>query len=204
MELLESLELPAKTALQTIRAASFCASTDFDREGICGVEVEVEDGSCTVVATDSFRLGWRTIARTGTDTGRIFVPSELVLDLRHDSWSRMAAKNETMVIRATKTDGTEIEIGRQRGWTQDYIDAPFPNWRQLVPDNPQMSTIDRLAFNPEYLNTLADIRRCLPPGSEIRHVEVTLSDALRPALFTLPTDDPKAPFHYLLMPIRLS
>lgn len=134
---------------QVIRAAS----ADESRQVLTGVLWEVEAGSLTLAATDSYRLAVRSIAIKGgpSELKKVVLPSralgELARALQGSSGSVRATIKENLVAFAVPRSNEggsgvgESVIGSR------FIEGEFPNYRQLIPQGyANALTVDREAL----------------------------------------------------------
>lgn len=140
---LDAAEL-ATALSQVVRAAS----GDESRQILTGVLWELEDGSVTLAATDSYRLAVRQLPATGTLTEerKVVLPSrtlgELARALQGASGSVSALVKENLVAfsiaSADEDSAGEWVIGSR------FIEGEFPKYRQLIPQEyPNTLVVDR-------------------------------------------------------------
>lgn len=131
---------------QVVRAAS----SDESRQVLTGVLWEIESGTLTLAATDSYRLAVRTVAIEGgpTETKKVVLPSralgELARALQGTNGTVRATVKENLVafsVPRAQSEGAgsgESIIGTR------FIEGEFPNYRQLIPQGyPNALTVDR-------------------------------------------------------------
>jgi DNA polymerase III subunit beta len=131
---------------QVIRAAS----GDESRQILTGVLWEIESGTLTLAATDSYRLAVRTLEMSGSvaDRKRVVVPAralgELGRALQGTSGEVVATVKDNLVSFAI--DPTGEASGRSLIGSR-FIEGEFPNYGQLIPEGYQNSlTVDREAL----------------------------------------------------------
>jgi DNA polymerase III subunit beta len=131
---------------QVIRAAS----GDESRQILTGVLWEIESGTLTLAATDSYRLAVRTLEMSGSvaDRRRVVVPAralgELGRALQGTSGEVVATVKDNLVSFAI--DPTGEASGRSLIGSR-FIEGEFPNYGQLIPEGYQNSlTVDREAL----------------------------------------------------------
>jgi DNA polymerase III subunit beta len=118
------------TALsQVIRSAS----TDESRQVLTGVLWELEEGSATLAATDSYRLGVRTLAVSGgpAEPRRVVLPARSLGELARALQAAAGAVTATV-----KDNLVSFEIAGESVTStiaSRYIEGEFPNYRQLIP-----------------------------------------------------------------------
>jgi len=133
---------------QVVRAAS----TDESRQVLTGVLWEIEAGSVTLAATDSYRLAVRTLDVNGgpAEAQRVVLPArtlaELGRALQGASGSVTATMKENLmafsVPRGDEGSGAGGSVIGSR-----FIEGEFPNYRQLIPQGyANALTVDREAL----------------------------------------------------------
>lgn len=135
------------TALsQVVRSAS----PDESRQILTGVLWELESGTVTLAATDSYRLGVRTLRVSGGPSERrnVVLPArtlgELVRVLQGTGAPVRAVVRDNLM--AFSVGGGE---GDDASWVigTRFIEGEFPNYRQLLPSGyPNTLTVDREAL----------------------------------------------------------
>lgn len=137
-----SVTLPAADFVDALRQVVRAASTDEQKVQLTGVLMAAEAGGLRLVATDSYRLAVRDLTGTtvlGADQ-QVLVPARALQEV-----IRLASGAGELTLRLGEKDAT-FEVASARVTTR-LIDQPFPNYRQLMPDNyPNMLTIDKEAF----------------------------------------------------------
>ena len=131
---------------QVIRAAS----GDESRQILTGVLWEIESGTLTLAATDSYRLAVRTLEMSGSvaDRKRVVVPAralgELGRALQGTSGEVVATVKDNLVSFAIDPAG---EASGRSLIGSRFIEGEFPNYGQLIPEGYQNSlTVDREAL----------------------------------------------------------
>jgi DNA polymerase III subunit beta len=131
---------------QVIRAAS----GDESRQILTGVLWEIESGTLTLAATDSYRLAVSTLemSESVADRKRVVVPAralgELGRALQGTSGEVVATVKDNLVSFAI--DPTGEASGRSLIGSR-FIEGEFPNYGQLIPEGYQNSlTVDREAL----------------------------------------------------------
>ncbi|MGH2730339.1 MAG: DNA polymerase III subunit beta [Actinomycetota bacterium] len=124
------------------------ASTDDSRQVLTGVLWELEGGTLTLAATDSYRLGARTLAVEGAppEPRKVVLPAralaELVRALQAAEGSVVAVVKENLISfsitsEAEGSSGESVIASR-------FIEGEFPNYRQLIPSGyPNVLTVER-------------------------------------------------------------
>ena len=137
------------TALsQVVRSAS----GDESRQVLTGVLWELESGSLTLAATDSYRLGVRALKVDGgpAELRKVILPAralhELARALQGGSAVVKATVKENLVAFAIPAAG-EGSGGGESVIGSRFIEGEFPNYRQLIPQGyPNLLTVEREAL----------------------------------------------------------
>ncbi|MFN2586884.1 MAG: DNA polymerase III subunit beta [Actinomycetota bacterium] len=137
------------TALsQVVRSAS----GDESRQVLTGVLWEIESGSLTLAATDSYRLGVRSLKVEGgpAELRKVILPAralhELTRALQGAGGAVRATVKENLVAFAIPAAG-EGSGGGESVIGSRFIEGEFPNYRQLIPQGyPNALTVEREAL----------------------------------------------------------
>jgi DNA polymerase III subunit beta len=137
------------TALsQVVRSAS----GDESRQVLTGVLWELESGSLTLAATDSYRLGVRALKVDGgpAELRKVILPAralhELARALQGGGSTVKATVKENLVAFAIPAAG-EGSGGGESVIGSRFIEGEFPNYRQLIPQGyPNSLTVEREAL----------------------------------------------------------
>ena len=137
------------TALsQVVRSAS----GDESRQVLTGVLWELESGSLTLAATDSYRLGVRSLKVDGgpAELRKVILPAralhELARALQGGGATVKATVKENLVAFAIPASG-EGSGGGESVIGSRFIEGEFPNYRQLIPQGyPNALTVEREAL----------------------------------------------------------
>ena len=130
---------------QVVRAAS----VDESRQVLTGVLWEIEAGSATLAATDSYRLAVRTLPVAGgpAERRKVVLPARALGELARalgteGSTVKALLSDHLMSFTINSPDAdAESVIGSR------FIEGEFPNYRQLIPDGYQnVLTVDREAL----------------------------------------------------------
>jgi DNA polymerase III subunit beta len=131
---------------QVVRAAS----VDESRQVLTGVLWEIEAGSVTLAATDSYRLAVRTLAVAGgpAERRKVVLPARALGELARALGTEGAAVKTLLsehlmsfAIKGSDAASAESVIGSR------FIEGEFPNYRQLIPEGYQnVLTVDREAL----------------------------------------------------------
>ncbi len=136
------------TALQSVL---YAASPSMIRPELGSVYVSIDNGSIIAVATDSFRLAEKKVARaTKKESGELLIP------LRH--------ANELIYI-LERIDGDEVEIVTDEAqctllgsgvlFVSRLVEAQFPNYKEIVP---KTFTTEATLLKNDFLETLRKAR----------------------------------------------
>lgn len=134
------------TALsQVVRSAS----SDESRQVLTGVLWEIDAGTLTLAATDSYRLGVRTVEVSGgTAERKVVLPARALAELAR----AIQAGTEVAVAVKENLISFTVQSGEAQGRgasviASRFIEGEFPNYRQLIPQGyPNTLTVDREAL----------------------------------------------------------
>lgn len=141
------LELDAATLSTALSQVVRAASSDESRQVLTGVLWELEPGSLTLAATDSYRLAVRELqAQGGFSKGR-----KVILPARALSELGRALQGRSVVSISVRANFASFTIGSESGGDSvvgsRFIEGEFPNYRQLVPQGyPNILTVDKDAL----------------------------------------------------------
>lgn len=132
---------------QVVRAAS----TDETRQILTGVLCEIDDGSLTLAATDSYRLAVRKLEAPGATGKRdVVLPSRALSELARALGSGAtvtASIKENLVAFAIGQAGEEGQTLEEATIGSRFIEGEFPKYRQLIPEGyPSKLEVDRDAL----------------------------------------------------------
>lgn len=132
---------------QVVRAAS----TDETRQILTGVLCEIDEGSLTLAATDSYRLAVRKLEAPGAKGRRdVVLPSRTLSELARalgSGASVSASVKENLVAFAIGQAGDDGQTLEQATIGSRFIEGEFPKYRQLLPEGyPNKLEIDRDAL----------------------------------------------------------
>ena len=146
MEVVVDAGALAVALAQVVRAAS----VDESRQVLTGVLWEIEAGSVTLAATDSYRLAVRTLPVSGgpAESRKVVLPAralgELARALAAEGATVKALLGEHLMsfaINGSDESAAESVIGSR------FIEGEFPNYRQLIPGGYQnVLTVGREAL----------------------------------------------------------
>src|SRR5918999_2512684 len=147
-----SIEIDREALAIALNQVVRSASGDESRQILTGVLWEVESGSLTLAATDSYRLAVRSVEVTGgpAEVKKVVVPAralqELGRVLQNAAGTVRAQIKENLV--AFEVGGGEEggAIGQQLIGSR-FIEGEFPNYKQLIPEGyPNSLTVEREAL----------------------------------------------------------
>jgi DNA polymerase-3 subunit beta len=128
------------------------ASTDESRQVLTGVLWEIESGSLTLAATDSYRLAVRNLRVNGgpAELRKVVLPARVLGEigryLQGGTGAVRASVRENLVV-FTLLAGTETNANGDAIIGSRFIEGEFPNYRQLIPETyPNALTIEREAL----------------------------------------------------------
>ncbi len=121
----DSIEVAGKDLIEALNQVGVATSGDEARPTLTGVLFEEHEGALRLVATDSYRLAVRDVPSIGVEGSRL-VPYRALRELQ-----RTVGDGAMSVILGERAAMFETERGRL---TVRIIDATFPNYRQLLPD----------------------------------------------------------------------
>jgi DNA polymerase III subunit beta len=147
-----SVELDATTLGTALSQVIRSASPDETRQVLTGVLWELESGSLTLAATDSYRLAVKALQVAGGPAApaKVIVPARTLGELAR-------ALQASATVKAVVSDnlisfvlGPGGEAGSGRGESvigSRFIEGEFPNYRQLIPEGySNKLTVDREAL----------------------------------------------------------
>ena len=148
-----SIDIDAEILATALNQVVRSASSDESRQVLTGVLWEIESGSLTLAATDSYRLAVRSIEVAGgpPELSKVVLPAralaELARALQNATTSVRAIIKENLI--AFEVAGAEEGsggIGQQLIGSR-FIEGEFPNYRQLIPEGyPNSLTVERDAL----------------------------------------------------------
>ncbi|CAN5709014.1 DNA polymerase III subunit beta [soil metagenome] len=122
----------ARALSQVVRSAA----TDESRQILTGVLWEIETGSITLAATDSYRLAVRSLTVSGgpAEVRKVILPSRALGELAR---SLQGATDVTAAFYANlatfSITGGDGRQGRS-AISSRFVEGEFPNYRQLIPE----------------------------------------------------------------------
>lgn len=148
MDISVGAPLLATALSQVVRSAS----ADESRQVLTGVLWEIESGSLTLAATDSYRLAVRSLEVEGgpAELKKVILPArglgELVRALQAGASSVKATVKDNLIVFAIGPVGEGSGVGESVIGSR-FIEGDFPNYRQLIPSGyTNTLTVDREAL----------------------------------------------------------
>ena len=147
-----SVELDATALVTALSQVIRSASPDETRQVLTGVLLELESGSLTLAATDSYRLAVKALSVAGgpAEMAKVIVPARTLGELARalqGSVSVKAVVSDNLISFVLGPDG---ESNTSRGESvigSRFIEGEFPNYRQLIPEGyGNKLTVDREAL----------------------------------------------------------
>lgn len=140
-------ETLAGALAQVVRAAS----PDETRQILTGVLCEIDEGSLTLAATDSYRLAVRKVEAPGAAGRRdVVLPARTLSELARalgSGASVTASIKENLVAFSIGQAGDEGQTLEQATIGSRFIEGEFPKYRQLIPEGyPNKLEVDRDAL----------------------------------------------------------
>jgi DNA polymerase-3 subunit beta len=148
MEISVGATVLATALSQVVRSAS----ADESRQVLTGVLWEIESGSLTLAATDSYRLAVRSLEVEGgpAEVKKVILPArglgELVRALQAGASSVKTTVKDNLIVFALGPTGEGSGVGESVIGSR-FIEGDFPNYRQLIPSGyTNVLTVDREAL----------------------------------------------------------
>ncbi|MGH2826071.1 MAG: DNA polymerase III subunit beta [Actinomycetota bacterium] len=145
MEISVGATVLATALSQVVRSAS----ADESRQVLTGVLWEIESGSLTLAATDSYRLAVRSLEVEGgpAELKKVILPArglgELVRALQAGASSVKTMVKDNLIVFALGPTGEGSGVGESVIGSR-FIEGDFPNYRQLIPSGyTNVLTVDR-------------------------------------------------------------
>lgn len=132
------LEIDAATLSTALSQVIRAASSDETRQVLTGVLWELEAGSLTLAATDSYRLAVRSLqARGGTGgTRKVILPARALAELARALQGKSAPVSVSVrqnFVSFTVGGAGEGSAAGNSVVGSRFIEGEFPNYRQLIP-----------------------------------------------------------------------
>ena len=134
-----SIDIDAQALEVALNQVVRSASSDESRQVLTGVLWEIESGSLTLAATDSYRLAVRTVQVTGGPASltKVVLPAralaELARALQNATGAVRARIKENLIAFEVAGDETKAGAGQHLIGSR-FIEGEFPNYRQLIPE----------------------------------------------------------------------
>jgi DNA polymerase-3 subunit beta len=125
-----TFDLPVEVLKSIVRQVVFAVANNENRPVFNGVLFELKDGKLEVVATDTYRLAWRSLSLENCKRNNIniIIPgktlTELVKIIEPEKTVNITVTENQILFRADDT----CLISR-------LIDGKFPNYKQVIPQN---------------------------------------------------------------------
>lgn len=133
VEYSDDIVIQSETFLESLnKAAKFCSSDDI-RQMLNGVYMEKSDEGITIVATDAHRMCVVDIEGDFPSFQGVIIPKSII-NLTH------GMKGEVVVN--LSDSNIRMEVGNYT-FVSRLIDAKFPNFRAVIPNNNNNATIDK-------------------------------------------------------------
>ena len=114
--------------MRGISAVSYAASPSMIRPELGSVYLSLKDGKLTTVATDSFRLAEKIIAKAGGGGPEILIPLKHALELMH-ILERSPGDEITL-----STDESQLSLSADGvHFVSRVVDGTFPNYKDILP-----------------------------------------------------------------------
>jgi DNA polymerase-3 subunit beta len=121
------LQIEASELVRGIRQTAFAAAKD-DKSIISGMLVSLQDGRMEVVATDGYRLAWRTWETPATGSFRVIVAARTMNEV-----ARLVSGSEAEQLTLALARNQVLVTLGDRYMTLRTIDGNFPQYRQIIP-----------------------------------------------------------------------
>jgi DNA polymerase-3 subunit beta len=153
----DSLSVDTDALARSIRATSFCASTDQSKQILIGVHLQLDDAGLECAATDGHRLA--VFAVTDDETSRtgqpgITIPARSIRELE-----RLISSSPGVPVTLCHHGGQLLATCGDQRLISRTLDGTYPNYRQLIPPSFSRSLkFDRRGFSQalERVAVLAD------------------------------------------------
>jgi DNA polymerase-3 subunit beta len=151
------VDLPTGVLARTITQVARAASTDDSTRSLTGINLEVDGTQFTAAATDKYRLAARSFERSSdsTPTVAVVVPAKVLNEVA----KAINGTDVSTVSLTIASDAALFTIG-DRKIRSLLIDAPFPDWRKLIPAGEHVVTFNR-ADLIETVTRVAQVRESL-------------------------------------------
>ncbi|MHA6797763.1 DNA polymerase III subunit beta [Bounagaea algeriensis] len=134
--------VPGDVFSEAVAQVAVAAGKDDTLPMLTGVRMEINADKLTMVATDRFRLAMREITwEPGSSTAdtSVLVPAKTLADAA----KTLGGAGSTVELSLASGDGLLGLSGNARRTTTRLLDAEFPKYRQLLPEeSPVQATVD--------------------------------------------------------------
>jgi len=134
--------LPHKDLMELVRLTSFAVSTDAVRYALTGVLVELDEGSCNVVASDGRRLAWAS-RKLEVDASKV----KVILPPRVLDLCGQLFEPEAMLIVSISESAVSITDGSSSIHSR-VVDGEFPDYRAVVPKDKALTNKVKVSAGP--------------------------------------------------------
>lgn len=148
-----TIDVDAEALATALNQVVRSASSDESRQVLTGVLWEIEAGSLTLAATDSYRLAVRALEVTGgpATPSKVVLPAralaELARALQSASGMVRARIKENLIAFEISPSADDASGAGQQLIGSRFIEGEFPNYRQLIPEGyPNALTVERDAL----------------------------------------------------------
>lgn len=167
-EMRATLHIPATTLREMMRKVKFAVSIDITRRSICGVNIDLKDGMLSMTAIDGRRLAhieYSDAADKAMLGMNVTLPAKTI-SLLYGLLDKMDSEDVDVLF-----DGSAMRFVTGK-WavTAKVLADTYPNWRQVVPENPpHAAELKREVF-------LEALGRVALASDEARGVKIVLSN----------------------------
>jgi DNA polymerase-3 subunit beta len=140
---IEPVVVPAPAMSEALSQVVRAASTDDARAALTGVLLASEEDGIRMVATDSYRLAVRDLPDSSVlgSGQKVLIPAKALTELQ-----RLIGDASELSVGLGEREAT-FDIGSTRLSTR-LIEAPFPNYRNLLPTSqPNVLTVGKAALS---------------------------------------------------------
>lgn len=110
---------------------SFCIATNDVRYYLTGLLLDISDNKITLVGTDGHRMAVAQHEFASEQEAKVIIPRKAVLEL-----SKLLLDNDSEVTVSFDDNHIRFELNRGVILTSKLIDGEFPDWQNVLPNNP--------------------------------------------------------------------
>ncbi len=139
------VHLSALLFREMLRKVKFAVSVDGTRKNICGVNMKMAESLLAFTATDGSRLAHveHDAEVEGAASFDVTIPTKAVGVL----WDMLGKEPEGSAVEFSADSASARFTGDSWMLTVKVIDGTYPDWRRVIPGNPEHhAKIDRVAF----------------------------------------------------------